>query len=200
MRDKYWATVLDTRAPAAHLSPVSASSAWCDRRDAQMPAMHIPNGAYLAPASGPARLAADSGAANLEEPRGGGSGSKSGRGSRSKTGVARRQEEGKHAPFKCSHCSKSYGQKGDRQRHIRCAHLNERNFPCKTCGNRFGRRSILNKHMQRHRPREDSVAARAAARAASATALPLVIAAPTTSNDAARALVDLYTTSLGKGP
>lgn len=56
----------------------------------------------------------------------------------------------KTRPYKCEVCRAAYTQKGDMVRHMRYVHEGIRPYQCPHCGNSFGRRSILNKHIKTH--------------------------------------------------
>lgn len=56
----------------------------------------------------------------------------------------------KPGAFVCETCNSSYSQKGDMVRHMRSVHQGIRPYRCPHCGNAFGRRSILNKHIKTH--------------------------------------------------
>lgn len=59
-------------------------------------------------------------------------------------------DRNKRRSFHCHLCLSCYTQKGDLVRHFRCVHQGLRPYQCNVCGNAFGRRSILNKHMRIH--------------------------------------------------
>lgn len=60
------------------------------------------------------------------------------------------QRSGKRKNYHCNTCNTGYVQKGDYVRHIRTRHEGIRPFTCQTCGEKFARRSILNKHVKTH--------------------------------------------------
>uniref|UniRef100_A0A182J9Y1 C2H2-type domain-containing protein n=1 Tax=Anopheles atroparvus TaxID=41427 RepID=A0A182J9Y1_ANOAO len=55
----------------------------------------------------------------------------------------------KLAPFKCTHCNRSFGKKESLKRHI-MTHTGERPHECTTCGKRFIQLVALQSHARVH--------------------------------------------------
>lgn len=62
-------------------------------------------------------------------------------------------------PFTCPSCPRAFKSEDDRNAHVKSAHDEpELQLACEICGNCFGRRSTLNRHMAKvHRPKEEQV-------------------------------------------
>jgi DNA-directed RNA polymerase subunit RPC12/RpoP len=49
--------------------------------------------------------------------------------------------------FNCEQCDKTYGLKGDLNRHINTVHLKQKNYKCDHCNESFGHKGTLNVHI-----------------------------------------------------
>ncbi|XP_034720821.1 zinc finger protein 771-like [Etheostoma cragini] len=60
-----------------------------------------------------------------------------------------KHDSGRKKPFSCSECGNTFGFKSSLKRHMR-THTGEKPFSCSECGKRFGIKAHLKKHMRTH--------------------------------------------------
>lgn len=145
-RENFWNTVLDTNKPPlptpskslkktatkiVYASPLSGSSQGAASLSTSSNQLRLPSQSHSSASASSSQMSVNS---------------------KADPDVNRKakQHDRKNRPYKCEICRAGYTLKGDMVRHMRYVHEGIRPYQCSECGNAFGRRSILNKHLKTH--------------------------------------------------